>query len=167
MTQNLSENWFVLPKTACGIWKIFNRDSFLQSRKCLSLKFTGKLCVMRMMQNWKRNWLFVSKLTWRILTRALKSLKHLHFNGIFLIKVYNVWAKQVQKSYVWWHWRLMQNVKENWLVLSKMAWRIWQILVSRLKNSDFILENKIAELNQNQNSKHTDQPNAVWKHIFP
>ena len=32
---------------------------------------------------------------------------------------------------------------------------------SQAENSNFILESKIAELNQNQNSKHTDQPNAV------
>ena len=48
-------------------------------------------------------------------------------NGIFLIKVYNFWAEKVQKSYVWWHWRLMQNLKENWLVLPKMTWGNWQI----------------------------------------
>ena len=84
----------------------------------------------RMMQNLKRNWLVSSKLTWgiwRILTWALKNLKNLHFNGLLLTKVYNVWAKKVQRSYVWWHWRLMQNLKENWLVLSKMTWGILQI----------------------------------------
>ena len=31
----------------------------------------------------------------------------------------------------------------------------------RLKNSDFILENKMAELNQNKNSKQPDRPDAV------
>ena len=74
-----------------------------------------------MMQYLRRNWFTVSKSTWaiwRILTQVLKSLKNLHFNGLLLNKVYNVWAKKVQKSYVWWHWRLMQNLKENWLVLS-------------------------------------------------
>ena len=30
----------------------------------------------------------------------------------------------------------------------------------RLKNSDFILESKMAELNQNQNSKQPDWPDA-------
>ena len=50
-----------------------------------------------MMKNLKRNWLVVSKLTWgiwQILTRALENLKHLHFNGLLLNKVYNVWAKK-------------------------------------------------------------------------
>ena len=33
----------------------------------------------------------------------------------------------------------------------------------RLKNSDFILESKMGELNQNKNSKQPDQPDAVRK----
>ena len=33
----------------------------------------------------------------------------------------------------------------------------------RLENSDFILESKMAELNQNKNSKQPDGPDAVWK----
>ena len=36
----------------------------------------------------------------------------------------------------------------------------------RLKNSDLILEGKIAELNQNKNSKQLDQPDAVRKFYF-
>ena len=36
----------------------------------------------------------------------------------------------------------------------------------RLKNSDFILESKKAELNQNQNSKLLDLPDAVRKFYF-
>ena len=72
--------------------------------------------------------------------------------------------KIVQRSYAWWHWRLMQNLKENWLVLwheefGKFSFKGW-------KNSDFILESKMAELNQNQNSKEPDRPDAVWKLYF-
>ena len=50
-----------------------------------------------MMENLKTNWLVVSKLTWgiwQILTQALENLKNLHFNGLLLNKVYNVWAKK-------------------------------------------------------------------------
>ena len=39
-------------------------------------------------------------------------------------------------------------------------------VVERLKNSDFILESKIPELNQNQNSEQPDQPDALWKLHF-
>ena len=72
----------------------------------------------RTTQNLKRNWLVNSKLAWVIwwiLSRALENLENLHFNGLLLIIVYNVWAKKVQRSYVWLHWILMQNLKENWL----------------------------------------------------
>ena len=36
-------------------------------------------------------------------------------------------------------------------------------LAERLKNSDFILESKMAELDQNKNSKQPDRPDAVLK----
>ena len=50
-----------------------------------------------MMQNLKRNWLVISKLTWGIwwiLTQALESLKKFHFSVLLLSKVYIVWAKK-------------------------------------------------------------------------
>ena len=52
---------------------------------------------MKNVQNLKRNWLVISKLTWgigQILTWTLENLKNLHFNGLLLNKVYNVWAKK-------------------------------------------------------------------------
>ena len=36
----------------------------------------------------------------------------------------------------------------------------------RLKNSNFILESKVVELNQNKNSKQQDRPDAVRKLYF-
>ena len=44
----------------------------------------------------KKNWSVVSKMTriWWILTRALKSLKNLHFHWFLLCKVFNVWPKK-------------------------------------------------------------------------
>ena len=30
-----------------------------------------------------------------------------HFNGLLLNKIYIVWAKKVQRSYLSWHWRLL------------------------------------------------------------
>ena len=52
------------------------------------------------------------------------SLKDFHFNGLLLSKVYIVWAKKVQRKYLSWHWRVMQNLKNNWLVAWKMTWGI-------------------------------------------
>ena len=87
--------------------------------------------------NLKRNWLVVAKMTWgiwRILTWALESLKNLSFNGLLLTKVCNVWAKKVQRSYLSWHWRVIQNLKKNWVVVWKMTWVIWRILTQALES---------------------------------
>ena len=37
-----------------------------------------------------------------------------------MCKVFNVWPKKIQRSYLLWHWRVMQNLKKNWLVVWKM-----------------------------------------------
>ena len=82
-------------------------DSFIQSRKCISLKFTGEFFVMTMKKRCKIG---------RRIDLSFQNW-HVRFNGLFLIKVYNATAKKLQKSYIWWHWRLMQNLKEIWSVL--------------------------------------------------
>ena len=50
---------------------------------------------------------------WWIWIRAHKSLKNLHFGWSLLCKVYNVWPNKVQRSYLSWHWRVMQNLNKN------------------------------------------------------
>ena len=92
----------------------------------------------RMMQKLKRNWLVSSKLTWgiwRILIWILENLKNLRFNGLCLWQKYIMFElKKGQRSYVWLYWILMQNSKENWLVLSKMTQGIWKIFTRALEN---------------------------------
>ena len=78
-----------------GLWW----DPFIQRRKCMSLRFTGKFCVMAMKNDAKfeEKLIVSSKLTlgiWRVLTRALENLKNLYFNRLLLTKAYNVWAKK-------------------------------------------------------------------------
>ena len=51
-----------------------------------------------------------------------------------MTKVYNVWAKKVQRSYLGRHWILIQNLRENWFVLSKMTWGIYQIFTRAFSN---------------------------------
>ena len=60
------------------------------------------------------------------------SLKNFHFHGLLLTKVFIAWAKKVQRNYLSWHWRVMQNLKKNWLVAWKMTWGIWQIFTRTL-----------------------------------
>ena len=61
----------------------------------------------RLMQNFKKNWFAVSKMTrirW-ILIQALKSLQNLHFYWSLLWKLYNLYLYLT--SYLSWHWRVM------------------------------------------------------------
>ena len=81
-----------------GLWW----HPFIQSRKCMSLNCTEKLCVMAMKNDGKleeelTRRFKIDTTIWRILTGALKFLEDLHFNGLLLTKVYNVWAKKAQK----------------------------------------------------------------------
>ena len=78
-------------------------------------------------QNWRKNF-------WQILNRVLESQKNLQFNGLLLKRVYNVWAKKVQRNYDSRNWRVMQNLKRNRLVVSKLKGGIWQILTQELKS---------------------------------
>ena len=51
----------------------------------------------RIMQNFSRNWMRSSKLTFvilQILNRELKNLKNLHLIGVLLAKAYTVWAEK-------------------------------------------------------------------------
>ena len=70
---------------------------------------------------------------WQILTRALKNLKDFCFNGLLLSKVYIAWTKKVERSYLSWHWRAIQNLKKNWLAAWKMT-GIWQIFTRALES---------------------------------
>ena len=54
--------------------------------------------------------------------------------GILLSKVENIWPLNLQRSYVSWQWRMMQNLKGNWLIVSKLTWAIWRILTRAPKS---------------------------------
>ena len=101
-------------------------DPFIQSRKYMSLNFTGELCVMTMKNDAK----FEEELTCRsskLTRRTRKSQKICTLMGCFWPQ-YTMFELNEYRGAVWWHWRLMQNLKENWLVLSKMTWGIWQMV---------------------------------------
>ena len=135
--QNLKKNWLVVWKMIWGIWQIFTRalqslkigtlmGPLIQNRKRVSLKLQRTFATWQwgMIQNLKRKWLVISKLTWgicQILTRALESLKKFHFNMALLSKVYVVWTKEVQMSYLSWHWKRIQHLERNRLPVSKLT----------------------------------------------
>ena len=117
-----------------------------------------------MMKTLKRNWLVASKSTWGIDEFWSKHSK-LSFNGLLLTKVYNVWAKKVQRSYIWSHWGLMKKF-EGKLTYAFKNYTKNLANFHRLKNSDFLLESKKVELHQNKSSKQQDRPGAMWKLYF-
>ena len=65
---------------------------------------------------------------------STRNSQNFHFDWFFLCKVYNVWPKNVQRNDLSWDWRVMQNLKKNWLVVWKITWRIWQIFTWTLKS---------------------------------
>ena len=122
----------------CQNW---NFDKTLLSKVenvwALNLQWSYVSWQWRMIQKLKRNWLVVLKLTWtsQILTRALeKSKKFFCFNWLLVTKVFIVWATKVQGSYVSWHWGVMKILKNDWLVVWKKTWEIWQIFTRALES---------------------------------
>ena len=148
MVKNLKKNWLAWEMT-WGIWQIFTWalkvsklelwwDPLVQSRKYLSLKFTDKVCVMTIKNDAKmeekRSYRF--KLTWgtsQILTLARKCLKNFCFNWLLVTKIYIVWTTKVQRSSLSWNWRVVENLKKNWLAW-KMTWGIRQIFTRALES---------------------------------
>ena len=63
-----------------------------------------------------------------------QKIEILHFDGFLLSKSHKVSAKNVQKSYLSWCWRLTQILKKSWHVVSNMTWGIWWIFTQSLKS---------------------------------
>ena len=71
-------------------------------------------------------------------TWAVGSLKFCTLVGSFC-KSYKVSTKKIQKTYHSWHWRMMQNLKKNWLAVSNATWGIWWIFTQPLKSPKMFL----------------------------
>ena len=68
-------------------------------------------------EQWCQIWInpVISKMAWviaRTFIRAVESLKNWALMGSFCPK-HNVSARNFQRNYVSWHWRVMQNLKEK------------------------------------------------------
>ena len=117
--------------------------TLIPSRKGMSLKFTGKLCVMTMKKDAKfEKELTSSKLTWgtqQILTRAFENLKNLLFNGLHLTKIYNASAWKVQRSYVWCHSRLTKKIEGKLICCFRNDKNLKNFDLSTQKSQKFVL----------------------------
>ena len=61
-----------------------------------------------------------------------REISNLYSDWLLLLKVYKASSKKIWRNYVSWHWRVMQNLKKNWFVVSKMT-LIWWILTWALE----------------------------------
>ena len=129
--QSLKKNWLLAAKMSWAVWWFLMRAVailkictlmfcfcqkyiILESQRCIGVichntekwcKILGvtDLCFEKWHEEFGEFWLNTQK------------SQNLHFNGLLLSKVYNVWAKTLQSSFVSWHWRVMQYWKKNWL----------------------------------------------------
>ena len=132
----MKKNWLLVPKLMWGIWWILMRAVaslkictlmcyFCQKHMFEPKKYRGVTC--HNTEEWCKirggtdlcfeKW---HKEFGEFWSNTQKS-QNLHFNGLLLTKVYNVWTNKLQRSYVSWHWMVIQYLKKNWLVVWKMT----------------------------------------------
>ena len=113
---------------SCYFWN--NKLVFLQilHRSLVSWDITPLNCFSWNFIYFKQKDPIKEQIWWNF-TRAVESLM-----GSFCLNHINFSAKKVQKSYLSWHWRVMQSLKKNWLVVSNMTWGIWWIFTQPLKS---------------------------------
>ena len=59
------------------------------------------------------------------LKASSSKFENFDFDVLLLSIAYKVSAKKVQKSYLSWHWKVIQTLKENSLFVWKMTWEVW------------------------------------------
>ena len=69
---------------------------------------------------------------------VIRKSEKLNFYWVFLSKIENVWAYNLQKSYLSWKWRMMQKLKKTWLVNSKLTWRTCWFFTRALENLKYL-----------------------------
>ena len=113
-------------------WKLFDSSTFFNRFyivivNCLSFRITvvSNIPFTHVStRNLEWNQLFRLKIDIRNLTNfdlITPNLKGFHFNGLLLTRVYILWAKKVQRIYLWWNSRGIQNLERNRLVVSKLT----------------------------------------------
>ena len=70
---------------------------------------------------------------WMDFPQSTQKSEKLYFDGFFLSKAFNVSARKFHRIYESWHWRVMQNLKENWPVVWKWHNEFCKFLCEQLK----------------------------------
>ena len=75
-----------------------------------------------------------------------------------MTKVYIVWATKVQRSYLSWHWGVMQILKKDWPVVWKKTWEIWEIFTRALESVKIrTLMGSFCQSRKGMNLKFTEE----------
>ena len=125
-------------------WK-FTKFTYLKLQVSFSLNFASLFSVMRD----NSFVLFLAETLYYFEERS-SFVPNLNLDRLFLLKVYKISAIKVHRSCASWPWRLIQNLKKNWFLVSKLT-RIWWILIQALKSPktwhfDWSLPGKICNV---------------------
>ena len=128
--QSLKKNWLLFPKMTWGSWsilmpgvaslKIFTLMcvTYLESILCFSQKCTEELCVTTL----KNDVIFKERLTGGLKNDirnlvnfhgSSRNIDNLHSDDSFCQCHIKFQLKKVQKSYLSWHWRVIEALKKN------------------------------------------------------
>ena len=134
--QNLKRNWLVFKK-----WHMDFGEFWPNTRKSQNLDFNG-LLLIKVYSFWGKKvhrrslyWIIILNVDasfegkikchfindMRNLVNFIGALENLKICTLrnFFSQGIKCWAKKFQMSYVSWHWRVMQCLKKNWLMVWK------------------------------------------------
>ena len=148
--QNVKENWLLAWKMTKEIWLVFMRaveslkictliGSFCQNHVKLLMKKYRKVTshdTEEWCKVWRKTDFWFQKRHEELVNCNGSSRKseNLQFDVLLLPIAYKVSAKKVRKSYLSWHWKVIQTLQENWLFVWKMTSGIWRILTRAVES---------------------------------
>ena len=126
-----------------GPIKVTKFLSFLKQKISFSSNFAPLFGIMRHISS--KLYILLSKVAYQstnLVKLHLSSQKSemLHCGGLLLRKSYKISAKKVEKTYLPWHWRVMESIKKNWLEVSNMRCGTWWIFTQPLKSPKISLQ---------------------------
>ena len=132
--------------TCCLENDMRNFANFHQStRKCQNWNF-DKILLSKVENVWASNLQWNTKIEEELTCRfkidmnftnfdpSIRKVFFFCFNWLLVTKVYIIWGKKVQRSYLSWHWGVMKILKKDWPVVWKKAWEIWPIFTRALES---------------------------------
>ena len=80
----------------------------------LESKFTKFLSFLKQQIDFSSNFASLFSVMRHNSSTNHSKVQKFHFDGLFSPKVYEVWSKKIQRSYLSWHWTVRQNLNKLW-----------------------------------------------------